>query len=122
MNTVLSSISTSSLVELCSLCYCAARVVTEECGVKLSNNKPQSSPPPWEVRILSRLKRLKQDLSCLYEFNRDRLLSQQKCRFEAVLVHHGFFLLSATFQTYCPSLTSLAGCRTWCPTDLQHKP
>ena len=38
----------------------------------------------------------------------------------AVLVHHGFFLLSATFQTYSPNLTSLAGCRTWCPTDLQH--
>jgi len=35
-------------------------------------------------------------------------------------VHHGFFLLSATFQTYCPNLTSLTGCRTWCPTDLQH--
>ena len=30
-----------------------------------------------------------------------------------------FFLLSATFQTYCPNLTSLAGCRTRCPTD-QH--
>ena len=30
------------------------------------------------------------------------------------------FLLSATFQTYCPNLPSLAGCRTWCPTDLQH--
>jgi len=27
------------------------------------------------------------------------------------------FFLSATFQTYCPNLTSLAG---WCPTDLQH--
>ena len=33
---------------------------------------------------------------------------------------YGFFLLSATFQTYCPNLPSLAGCRTWCPTDLQH--
>ena len=28
INTVLSSISTSSLVELCSLCYCDAKVVT----------------------------------------------------------------------------------------------
>ena len=42
------------------------------------------------------------------------------CRFEAVFMHYGFFILSATFQTYCPNLTSLAGCRTWCPTDLQH--
>ena len=27
-----------------------------------------------------------------------------------------FFLVSATFQTYCPTLTSLAGCRTLTPT------
>ena len=36
-----------------------------------------------------------------------------------------FFLLPATFQTFCPkfslfSSVSLAGCKTWCPTDLQH--
>ena len=42
------------------------------------------------------------------------------CRFEAVLVHHGCFLLSATFQAYCLNSTSLAGCRIWYPTDLQH--
>ena len=41
------------------------------------------------------------------------------CSIYTVLVHHGFFLLPATFQTYCPNLPSLAGCRTWCPTDLQ---
>jgi len=39
------------------------------------------------------------------------------CRFEAVLVQW-IFLLSATFQTYCPNLTSLAGSKTWCPSDL----
>ena len=33
------------------------------------------------------------------------------------ILYHGVI---ATFQTYCPNLTSLAGCRTWCPTDLQH--
>ena len=78
MNTALSRIPTSSLAELCNLCYCAARVVTEECGVTLSTPESRNSPSPWEIRILSKLRRCKQDLSCLHEFCSGRLLSQQK--------------------------------------------
>jgi len=64
MNTVLSTVNTSSLFELCNLYYCAARVVSEECGVK-HNPTSNSSPPPWKTRILSKLKRLKLDQSRL---------------------------------------------------------
>jgi len=78
MNTVLSMVNTSLLVELCNLCYCAARVVSEECGVKLHNPTSNSSPPPWETRILSKLKRLKLDQSRLRELRCGRLKSQHK--------------------------------------------
>ena len=33
MNSALTRFCISSLSELCNLCYCAAHVVTEECGV-----------------------------------------------------------------------------------------
>jgi len=78
MNTVLFSTNASSLTELCNLCYCAAQVVTEECGVKIPNPTSNSSPPPWEKRILLRIKKLKQDLSRLRELICGRLKSQQK--------------------------------------------
>jgi len=78
MNTVLLSTNASSLTELCNLCYSAVRVVTEECGVKIPNPTSNSSPPPWEIRILLRIKKLKQDLSQLRELICGRLKSQQK--------------------------------------------
>jgi len=39
------------------------------------------------------------------------------CRFEAVLVHHGFFSCLQLFKHTVLNSISLAGCRTWCPTD-----
>ena len=42
------------------------------------------------------------------------------CRFDAVLGHHGFFSCPQLFKLTVLNLTSLAGCRTWCPTRLQH--
>jgi len=38
----------------------------------------------------------------------------------SVVIQGEIVFLSATFQTYYANLTSIAGCRTWCPTDLQH--
>jgi len=78
MNDVLKRFSTSALSELCNLCYCAARVVTEECGVSVPSFNPQKTPPPWEFRLLSRLHRCKQDLSRLHELCSGELLSQHK--------------------------------------------
>ena len=78
MNDALKRFSTSALSELCNLCYCAARVVIEEGGVSVPSSSPQKTPPPWEVRLLSRLRRCKQDLSHLHELCNGKLLSQHK--------------------------------------------
>ena len=49
MNSALTRFCISSLSELCNLCYCAARVVTEECGVSVPASNTNKSSPPWEA-------------------------------------------------------------------------
>jgi len=78
MNSVLTRFHTSSLSELCNLCYCAARVVTEECGISVQASNMEKFSPPWESRLLFRLRRCTQDLSRLHELQNGRLLSQHK--------------------------------------------
>jgi len=78
MNSALTRFCISSLSELCNLCYCAAHVVTEECGVSAQASNTNKSSPPWKTRLLFRLRRCKQDLSHLHELQNGRLLSQHK--------------------------------------------
>ena len=67
-----------SLTNLCNLCYCATRVVTEECRVFLSAPWLYKSPPIRKIRIISRLKRYKRDLNWLHELCIGKLLSHSK--------------------------------------------
>jgi len=78
MNFVLCRVLISSLMDLCNAIYCAARVVTEECIKTPHKSNPKQSQSPWEVRLLCKIRKYKQDLSRMLSFSAGRLLNQSK--------------------------------------------
>ena len=78
MNFVLCRVLISSLMDLCNAIYCAARVVTEECIKTPHKSNPKQSQSPWEVRLLCKIRKYKQDLSRMLSFSAGKLLNQSK--------------------------------------------
>jgi len=79
MNIILLQIPILSLTNLCKVIYCAACVVTEECiRVHHISTSFHKSQPAWEIHLVCKLRRYKQDLSCLLALESGQLLSQRK--------------------------------------------
>ena len=69
-----------SFDEVLKLLYCGARVVTDECGVQFKNKQGNSSKPPWQQRIETKLQYLQKDLSQLFALQTHTLHASWKIK------------------------------------------
>jgi len=69
-----------SFDEVLKLLYCGARVVTDECGVQFKNKQENSSKPPWQQRIETKLQYLQKDLSQLFALQTHTLHASWKIK------------------------------------------
>ena len=65
---VLCRVPISSLMDLCSVIYCTARVVTDECIKTPLKSNPNQSQSLWEVRLLCKICKYKKDLALSFSW------------------------------------------------------
>ena len=105
VNCILQTVSVSSLEHLSELLYCAAKVITEKCGIVLSeataNSRSNKSQPPSEVRLQRKVAYPKKEHSQLLSLKNNQLVSKAK-REKLVFKYD---LMSQSIEKACEQLS-----------------